>query len=136
MAQRNGNDRNGQANAILELVKSNKEVLASAAVSAVGAVAASKGHDLMQRLTETTENRGEEGASKLGAKAAEGAKERLGSSGILGSALSKTLGGAGGGKKTRRLPIQRWTDVAVPLEQAYEAWTKFDEYPKFMHRVL
>src|SRR5581483_3356556 len=112
MAQRNGNDGNGQANGILELVKSNKEVLASAAVSAVGAVAASKGRDLMQRLTEATENRGEEGAAKLGAKAAEGAKERLGSGGVLGSALSKTLGG-GGGKKTRRLPIQRWTDVAV-----------------------
>src|SRR5437868_11469096 len=120
MAQRNGNDGNGQANGILELVKNNKEVLASAAVSAVGAVAASKGRDLMQRLTETTESRGEEGAAKLGAKAVEGAKERLGGGGggILGSALSKTLGG-GGGKKTRRLPIQRFTDVAVPLEQAY-----------------
>jgi len=24
----------------------------------------------------------------------------------------------------------------VPVDKAYEAWIKFDEYPKFMHRVL
>jgi uncharacterized membrane protein len=45
-------------------------------------------------------------------------------------------GGGSGGKKTRRLPIQRWTDVAVPVDKAYEAWNKFDDFPKFMHRVL
>jgi uncharacterized membrane protein len=47
-------------------------------------------------------------------------------------------GGDGGGdhKKTRRLPIQRWTDVAVPVEEAYEKWTNFEEFPRFMHRVL
>src|SRR5881227_2457520 len=45
-------------------------------------------------------------------------------------------GGGGGGKKTRRLPIQRWTDVAVPVDKAYRAWTQFEEFPKFMHRVL
>jgi hypothetical protein len=48
-------------------------------------------------------------------------------------------GGSGGsqkGGKTRRLPIQRWTDVAVPVNKAYEAWTQWEEWPKFMHRVL
>jgi hypothetical protein len=45
-------------------------------------------------------------------------------------------GGAQKGGKTRRLPIQRWTDVAVPVEKAYQAWTQFEEFPKFMHRVL
>jgi uncharacterized membrane protein len=45
-------------------------------------------------------------------------------------------GGGGGGKKTRRLPIQRWTDVGAPIDKVYEAWTKFDEFPRFMHRVL
>jgi uncharacterized membrane protein len=46
--------------------------------------------------------------------------------------------GIGGGsqKKTRRLPIQRWTDVAVPVEEAFEKWTNFEEFPKFMHRVV
>jgi uncharacterized protein YndB with AHSA1/START domain len=45
-------------------------------------------------------------------------------------------GGAQKGGKTRRLPIQRWTDVAVPVDKAYQAWTQFEEFPKFMHRVL
>jgi len=59
---------------------------------------------------------------------------------MLGKAASKLMGGGGGGGqsggKTRRLPIQRWTDVAVPVDKAYEAWTQWEEWPKFMHRVL
>jgi len=47
-------------------------------------------------------------------------------------------GGGGGGKakKTRRLPIQRWTDIAAPIETVWERWTDFEEFPNFMHRVL
>jgi uncharacterized membrane protein len=45
-------------------------------------------------------------------------------------------GSRGGREKTRRLPIQRWTDVAVPVQEAYEKWTQFEDFPKFMHRVL
>ena len=45
-------------------------------------------------------------------------------------------GAEGSPKKTRRLPIQRWTDVAAPIDKTYEQWTKFEEFPKFMHRVL
>jgi uncharacterized membrane protein len=72
----------------------------------------------------------------------EGAKSGLGGGGgfggIAGKALSKAVGGGSGsgGKKTRRLPIQRWTDVAVPVDKAYDAWLSFDQYPQFMHRVL
>jgi len=56
---------------------------------------------------------------------------------LPGKARSKVAGGgSGGAKKTRRVPIQRRTDVAVPVERAYEAWTSFDEFPKFMRRVL
>lgn len=50
--------------------------------------------------------------------------------------MTKALGGDSGVKKTRRLPIQRWIDVAVPVGKAYEAWTKFEEFPQFMHRVV
>src|SRR5436190_3946276 len=84
---------------------------------------------------------GEE-AEELGRKGAEGAKKQLtgGGAGLAGKAASKLLGGGGGGGqsggKTRRLPIQRWTDVAVPVEKAFQAWTQFEEFPKFMHRVL
>jgi uncharacterized membrane protein len=120
-----------------------KEVLVPAALSAAGAIAAAKAPDLVHKLTDATERKGEDEAEELGERAAEGAKKGMtgGGKGLAGKALAKAMpggggGGGGGGKKTRRLPIQRWTDVAVPVETAYEAWTKFNEYPKFMHRVL
>src|ERR1051325_7155412 len=129
-------ESNGElGEALMGLVKDNKELLASAALSAAGAAAVSKGPDLVRRLKNGAERRGENEAEQLGRKAAQGAKENVG--GLGGTLLSKTLGGGGSdGKKTRRLPIQRWTDVAVPVEKAYDAWTKFDEFPKFMHRVV
>lgn len=122
-----------------------KEVLASAAVSAVGALAASKGPALVKRVVGATEEKGEEEAEQMGEKAVAGAKKGLSGAGPAGKVASKLLGGggdddkdggSGGGKKTRRLPIQRWTDVAAPIDRVYEAWTKFDEFPRFMHRVL
>jgi uncharacterized membrane protein len=125
-------------NGLVSALKS-KELLIPAAISAVGAVAVTSGPSLVKRLTQSTEQKGEEEAKNLGRNAVEGAKSGLGGGGgIAGKLASKALGGGGGsgGKKTRRLPIQRWTDVAVPVEQAYDAWTKFDQYPKFMHRVV
>jgi hypothetical protein len=146
---RNGDDNgsNGEmGEALMGLVKENKELLASAALSAAGAAAVAKGPELVRRLTHATEERGEDEAERLGEKAAEGAKDKLGGAGIVGKVISKAIGGGDGGdgngsggndgKKTRRLPIQRWTDVAVPVDKAFQAWTKFDEFPKFMHRVL
>jgi len=65
-----------------------------------------------------------------------------GGSGVMGKVAGKVVdkvtpgGGGGKGKKTRRLPIQRWTDVAVPVDKAYQAWTDFEKFPQFMHRVL
>ena len=131
----------GDVGSVLSALKT-KELLLPAALSAVGAVAVAKGPDLVRRLTEATEEKGEQSAERIGEKAAEGATSSLqsGGKGLLGKVASKALpgggGDGGGGKKTRRLPIQRWTDVAVPVDQAYEAWTKFEQYPKFMHRVL
>jgi uncharacterized membrane protein len=114
-----------------------KELLASAALSAAAALAAAKGPSLVRQLTSKAEGSGENGMKKLGAKGVEGARDALGQDGIAGKAVAKLMGGGGGGgtKKTRRLPIQRWTDVAVPLEKTYELWTQFDRFPTFMHRV-
>jgi uncharacterized membrane protein len=118
-----------------------KEILlpaaATAAAAAAAGFAAKKGPDVMKMLgSEASEE-----AEELGRKGAEGAKKEIGAGGgIAGKAASKLLGGKSGGGssggKTRRLPIQRWTDVAVPLEKTYRAWTNFEEFPKFMHRVL
>jgi carbon monoxide dehydrogenase subunit G len=119
-----------------------KEALTAAAVSAVGALAASKGPDLIRKVVGATEEKGEEEAEEMGEKAVEGAKDRLSNAGPGGKIASKLMGGGGsgggsaGGKKTRRLPIQRWTDVALPIDKVYEEFTKFDQFPRFMHRVL
>ena len=120
-------------------------VLATAAAAAAAGLAATKGPDLLKKLNGQVDEEAEE----LGGKAAEGAKQKIlggsggggtGMLGTVGKAASKlTGGGKGGGQKggkTRRLPIQRWTDVAVPVDKAYEAWTQWEEWPKFMHRVL
>jgi uncharacterized membrane protein len=118
--------------------------LATAAAAAAAGLAATKGPDLLKKLTGEVDDQAEE----LGGKAAEGAKEQIlgggggggGMLGTVGKAASKLTGGGKGGAqkggKTRRLPIQRWTDVAVPVDKAYEAWTQWEEWPKFMHRVL
>jgi uncharacterized membrane protein len=138
-----GTDSNGGAASSVFAALRSKELLVPAALSAAGAIVAAKAPDVMRRMTAATEQKGEEEAERIGEKTAEGAKKGLtgGSGGLAGKALSKALPGGGGGggggqKKTRRLPIQRWTDVAVPVETAYQEWTKFDQFPKFMHRVL
>ncbi len=122
--------------------------LATAAAAAAAGLAATKGPDLLKKLSGGIDSEAED----LGNKAAEGAKQQIfggggggGGSmlGTVGKAASKLMPGGGGGGgsgqgggKTRRLPIQRWTDVAVPVDKAYEAWTNWEEWPKFMHRVL
>jgi uncharacterized membrane protein len=136
-----GEDTDGATEKVKEAVSDGsktKEALTAAAVSAVGALAAAKGPDLVRKVVGATEEKGEDQAENLGEKAAEGAKKSLGEAGgVAGKAASKLMGGGGGGgKKTRRLPIQRWTDVGAPIDKVYEAWTKFDEFPRFMHRVL
>jgi uncharacterized membrane protein len=109
---------------------------ATAAAAAVAGLAAKKGPDLMKALGSEADDE----AEQLGRKGAEGAKRQLSGGGLAGKAASKLLGAGGGGGqsggKTRRLPIQRWTDVAVPIEKAFKTWTQFEEFPKFMHRVL
>jgi uncharacterized membrane protein len=81
-----------------------------------------------------------------GAKEAAGdvADEKLGSKlGGLGSLFGKDNGGSdddgedateahGSG---RRMPVQQSVDVAVPIDEAYDQWTRFEEWPEFMHRV-
>src|SRR4051812_6641919 len=112
-------------------------VAAAAASAAAAGLAAKKGPDLMKKLQGEASEEGEE----IGKKGLQGLKKGLGESGgPAGKIASKLVGGGGGGGqkggKTRRLPIQRWTDVAVPVDKAYQAWTQFEEFPKFMHRVL
>ena len=120
-----------------------KQVIVPMALGAAGALASGKGSDLVRNLAETLDGTRQQAEAKVGEKVLDTAKDRLEQDGGLGGKmlakkLDKAGGGGGGGSggKTRRLPIQRWTDVAVPIEAAYKAFNDFDSYPKFMHRVL
>jgi uncharacterized membrane protein len=88
-----------------------------------------------EKVMPRLEAQGGEEVAKVGRQAASKLTDQ---GGVLGAVAGKVTGQSGGGgrEKTRRLPIQRWTDVAVPVETAYEKWTQFEEFPKFMHRVV
>ena len=97
--------------------------------------AARKAPDLVRdKLMPKAEEKGGEEAAKVGEQALDKMNDQSG----LGGLASKALGGGGKGgrEKTRRLPVQRWTDIAAPIATVYDKWTDFEEFPKFMHRVL
>jgi uncharacterized membrane protein len=125
-----GNGNGGLAKKLL--------IPAAAGVGTLAAtMAARKAPELIkEHVMPKLEQRGGEEAAKVGQNAA---REMQGQGGVMGAVAGKArekLGGAGGKEKTRRLPIQRWTDIAVPVQEVYEKWTDFEEFPKFMHRVV
>jgi uncharacterized membrane protein len=72
-------------------------------------------------------------------------KPSSGAGGMLGKLFSRG-GDSGGGDSGddraapgygsgRRMPIQQSVDVGVPVRKVYDAWTQFEEWPRFMHRV-
>ena len=98
--------------------------------------AATKAPGLVKdKVVPKVEDKGSDEVAKIGQQAAGKLTDQ---GGILGTVAGKAMGAgkSGGREKTRRLPIQRWTDVAVPVETAYEKWSNFEEFPQFMHRVL
>jgi uncharacterized membrane protein len=111
---------------------------AAAGVGTLAATyAARKAPDLVRdHVKPRLEQRGGEEAAEVGKQAVARLQGQGGMLGSLAGKAGEKLGAGGGREKTRRLPIQRWTDVAVPVDVAYEKWTQFEEFPKFMHRVL
>jgi uncharacterized membrane protein len=69
---------------------------------------------------------------QAGEKLGGGVKDAV--TGGKGSGSGKSQGVPGVGKG-RRLPIQQDIDIGVPLKTAYNQWTQFEEWPKFMHRL-
>ena len=100
--------------------------------------AVSKAEDAAQGVASEAEQRGGMAgvAAKLMRKSGEGGGMI---SGVKDTVTSKLPGRdeepTRGWGKGRRNPIQRFVDVGVPLETAYNQWTQFEEFPKFMHRV-
>ena len=64
-----------------------------------------------------------------------------GTVGGVASAIGSKLPGGDKGKspsgtgRGRRLPVQEYVDVGVDLETAYDQFTQFEDWPRFMHRV-
>ncbi len=118
-----------------------KKVLVPAAAglgSLAATYAARKATDAVKdRVKPKLEEEGGKEVAKLGGKAADKMKSSGPMGSLAGKAVEKVSGGGGNsGGKTRRLPIQRWTDIAAPIDVVYERWTEFEDFPKFMHRVL
>jgi len=44
-------------------------------------------------------------------------------------------GGEAGVGKGRRMPVQQAIDIGIPVTAAYNHFTQFEEWPKFMHRA-
>jgi uncharacterized membrane protein len=130
-----GGSENGNGNLGKKLL-----IPAAAGVGTLAAaMAARKAPDLFRnKVMPKIEQKGADEVSKIGEKAAGDLQSKGGVLGAVAGKAKEKLGGGGGGgrEKTRRLPIQRWTDIALPVEDVYEKWVDFDEYPKFMHRVL
>jgi uncharacterized membrane protein len=132
----NATNGNGQGDSL-------KKVLVPA-VAGLGSLAATYAarratEALKERAEPKLEEKGKEEIEKVGGGVAEKMKKEGGVSGKLaGKALEKVTGGGNGSSsgKTRRLPIQRWTDIAAPIDVVWERWTEFEDFPKFMHRVL
>ena len=130
-------DGNGQSDSL-------KKVLVPA-VAGLGSLAATYAarratEALKDKTQSKLEEEGSKGLEKVGGSAAEKMKKEGGVTGkVAGKVLEKVTGGGDSSSssgKTRRLPIQRWTDIAAPIDVVWERWTQFEDFPKFMHRVL
>ena len=109
-----------------------------AGMSGVGELVKSPG-DALQGL-------GGKMTSNLGDKVSDKVDEAGGPSGILSDAVKGALpfGGGGGGDKGgglgvgkgRRMPVQQSVDIGAPVETVYNQWTQYEDWPKFMHRVV
>jgi uncharacterized membrane protein len=107
--------------------------------------AVSKGPELVaKRVVPAVSKNGGPGrlAQQVASKAGEALSGSGGAGGIVGKLLSKLTGGRGrgGGAATgwgrgRRMPIQQHIYVSVPVKYAYNGWTEYKQWPRYMHRA-
>jgi uncharacterized membrane protein len=122
------------------------EVLGPAAreaTSSAAKYAIKKGPELMKdNVMPALDKQG--GAGPLAQQAlSRGGDALSGAGGVAGAVgkLASKLGGRGGGGdasgwgRNRRMPVQQWVYVSVPVRDAYNAWTEYKQWPRYMHRA-
>jgi uncharacterized membrane protein len=122
------------------------EVLGPAAremTSSAAKYAVSKGPELVTKnVIPAVWNGGAPG--RLAQQATSKGAEALSGSGGIGGLAGKLLGKLGrGGKggaasgwgRKRRMPVQQVMYVSVPVQQAYNGWTEYKQWPRYMHRA-
>jgi uncharacterized membrane protein len=98
-------------------------------VSDLGGKAAGKARDATDKVTPDMPEGN--GGGMLGKLFSRGGDDDAGGDSD-GDGDSRAAPGYGSG---RRMPIQQSVDVGVPLSKVYDAWTQYEEWPRFMHRV-
>jgi uncharacterized membrane protein len=115
------------------------------AAEGIAKLAGGSPKEAAKEVGEKAKGKAAEGAKKV---AGEVADEKLGGAKKL-AGLKDLFGGSSNGDGSdseeeeateahgsgRRMPIQQSVDVAVPINEAYDQWTRFEDWPKFMHRV-
>lgn len=112
----------------------------------------------LPKLSGTVSDLGHQAKGKASSEIKDTVKEATpGSAGELlgGGGLLKRMFGDGGGDKEdddngdddsegraapghgsgRRMPVQQAIDIAVPVSVVYNHWTRFEDWPEFMHRI-
>ena len=122
------------------------EVLGPAArqaTSSAAKYAVSKGPELVTKLVmPAVMKAGGPGALAQQARStgAEALSEMGGVAGVAGKLMSKVGGGGGGGApsgwgRNRRMPVQQHVYVSGPVKDAYNGWTEYKQWPRYMHRA-
>lgn len=109
-------------------------------INGLGDVVTSPG----EALADAKSNLGDHLTSSVKEHAGNALEEAGGPGGVLKDAVKQMLpfgnrggrkGGSEGVGKGRRMPIQQWVDIGIPIEAVYNQFTQFEDWPEFMHRV-
>jgi uncharacterized membrane protein len=132
--------------------------LAGAALAAIPFAAAKltgAGSKLADKAGDLTDDAKEKVKSEITDTVKDTAKDAIPGGEMLsgGGPLKKLFGGGGSddggsdddddkdGKAApgygsgRRMPIQQSIDVALPVEEVFNHWTEYEDWPEFMHRI-
>jgi uncharacterized membrane protein len=102
-------------------VNKGPEVVAKHVMPAVSSAAGPDG------LAQWARSTGSEALSEMG-----------GIAGLAGKLMSKRKDGRGdpsGWGRNRRMPVQQFVYVSVPVREAYNGWTEYKQWPRYMHRA-